>query len=89
MDLTNYTLNWVWEVIDEVLVNYPNVCKCERCRYDIAAFAANRLPPSYAVSESGYVYTKTRILSQQKKADVLAEVIKAIDIVSKNPSHSI
>ena len=88
MELTNYTLEWVWEVIDEVLAEYPNLCKCDRCRYDIAAFAANRLPPSYIVSKNGYVYTKTKILSQQKKADVLAEVIKAIDIVSKNPSHS-
>jgi len=87
LEITNYTLKWVWEVIDEVLADYPNQCKCERCLYDIAAFAANRLQPSYIVSESGYVYTKTKILSQQKKADVLAEVIKAIEIVSKNPSH--
>jgi competence protein ComFB len=89
LELTNYTLNWIWEVIEEVLADYPDFCKCDRCRYDIAAFAANRLPPTYVVSENGYVYTKTNILSQQKKTDILAEVVKAIEIVSKNPSHSI
>ena len=42
-ELINYTLKWVWEVMDEVLPQYPDICKCERCRHDIAAFAATGL----------------------------------------------
>jgi competence protein ComFB len=73
--------------MDEVLPKYPDICKCERCRYDIAAFAANRLTPFYVVSRNGYIFAKTKLLSQQSRADILAEVIKAIEIVSKNPHH--
>jgi len=87
LELINYTINWIWEVMDEVLPKYPDVCQCERCRYDMAALAANNLKTGYVVSHNGYVYTKTKILSQQNKADILSEVIKAINTVSKNPHH--
>ncbi|MDD2432770.1 MAG: late competence development ComFB family protein [Clostridia bacterium] len=87
MELINYTLKWVWEVMDEVLPQYPDICKCERCRHDIAAFAANRLAPFYAVSRQGSVITKTKLLSQQSRAEILAEVIKAIETVNKNPHY--
>lgn len=87
MKLINYTLEWIWEILDEVLPTYTNICKCEHCRYDMAAFAANRLPPRYVVSRSGYIFTKTRLNSQQGRTEILAEVIKAIEMVSKNPHH--
>lgn len=87
MELINYTLKWIWEVMDEVLPNYPDLCKCERCRNDIAALAANRLLPLYVVSRHGYIFAKTKLLSQQSQADILAEVIKAIDKVGHNPHH--
>jgi len=87
LELVNFTIQWIWEVMEEVLPKYPNICKCERCRYDIVALAANRLPPLYVVSRNGYVFTKTKLLSQQSRTDFLAEIIKAIDIVSKNPRH--
>lgn len=73
--------------MDEVLPQYPDICKCERCRHDIAAFAANRLASFYAVSRQGYVITKTKLLSQQSRAEILAEVIKAIETVNKNPHY--
>lgn len=87
MELINYMLKWIWEVMDEILPQYPDICKCERCRQDIAALAANRLVPLYVVSRQGYIFTKTKLLSQQSQADILAEVIKAIEIVSGNPHH--
>lgn len=87
MDLLNYTSVWVWEVLDKVLEEKPDVCKCERCRHDMAAMALNRLKPNYVVSEHGRVYAKTKMLSLQVRVDVLTEVTKAVDHVSKNPHH--
>lgn len=87
MELINYSLKWVWEVLDKLLMERPDICQCERCRYDIAALAANRLKPNYVVGESGYVYTKMKMLSQQNYMDVVTEVVKAIEQVSKNPHH--
>ncbi|MCR4442212.1 MAG: late competence development ComFB family protein [Peptococcaceae bacterium] len=83
----NYTLIWVWDVLDEMLAQRPEICRCEKCRYDMACLALNRLKPHYAVSKHGSVYTRTKMLSQQHQATVLTEVIRAIEQVSKNPHH--
>mgnify|MGYP001224341974 CR=1 FL=1 len=88
MELVNYTLEWVWEVLDEVLNEREDICKCEKCRYDMACMALNRLRSNYAVSESGKIITKTKMLSVQEKTNVLTEVLKAVEAVSKNPHHN-
>jgi len=87
MELINYTLSWVWETLDEVLKKRPDVCSCERCRYDMACLAANRLKPNYVISQHGQIYTKIKMLSQQIPTDILTEVVKAVEQVSQNPHH--
>lgn len=87
MELVNHTLLWVWETLDLVLAERPQVCQCERCRYDMACMALNRLKPNYVVSKHGTVYAKTKMLSQQIRTDVLTEVVRAVEKVSKNPHH--
>jgi hypothetical protein len=51
------------------------------------AMALNRLKPNYVVSQHGSVYTKIKMLEQQQNTDVIAEVVKAMEQVSKNPRH--
>lgn len=87
MELVNYTLNNVWEILDEVLSKREDICKCEQCRYDIACMAVNRLKPNYVVNKHGGVYAKIKMLSQQNRTDILTEVIKAVEKVSTNPHH--
>ena len=87
MELINYTLKWVWESVDKVLQENPDVCSCEQCRHDIACMAVNRLKPTYVVSQHGQVYAKIKMLSQQMPTDILTEVVKAMEQVSKNPHH--
>jgi len=87
MELVNYTLIWVWEALDEVLNKRPDICSCEKCRFDMACLAVNRLKPNYVVSKHGQVYARSKTLCQQNNTDVLTEVLKAIEQVSKNPHH--
>lgn len=87
MELINYTLKWVWDVLDEVLKERDDICKCESCRFDIACMAVNRLKPNYVISEHGKVYAKIKMLSYQSRTDVLTEVVKAVEKVSENPHH--
>ena len=47
----------------------------------------NNLKPLYFTSEKGEVYNKLNELEIQFGADVLRELIKAIEIVSKKPHH--
>lgn len=87
MKLHNYTKDWVCDTLDEVLKDRPHICDCQQCRYDMAAMALNRLKPHYVVNRHGSVYAKSKMLGQQHRTDVLAEVIKAVEHVSKNPHH--
>lgn len=79
----------VREFLDELLEKYPNVCKCEKCKLDITAFALNRLPPKYTTTNLGQVYTKSSILDSQYRADIISAVALGIKSVKNNPRHSI
>lgn len=87
MELKNYMEVLVFDVMDEVLQNKPDICDCKRCKLDIAAKALNSLPAKYVVSQHGEVYTKSSVLEQQSKTDVLSKVVAAIEHVKKNPHH--
>ncbi|MDF9409248.1 MAG: Late competence development protein ComFB [Pelotomaculum sp. PtaB.Bin013] len=77
----------VRETIDDILRNYQEICKCERCKLDMAAIALNKLSPSYVVTAEGEVLLRVGSLKQQNKVDIIRVVTEAIDIVSKKPHH--
>jgi len=64
-----------------------NCCKCQACLMDIAAYALNRLPSKYIVTREGEVYSRLLELEQQFETDVIIAIMKAIEVVSKNPRH--
>ena len=35
-----------------------NCCTCTKCKYELAAYVLNRIPPKYADSEKGSLYTR-------------------------------
>lgn len=86
-NIKNYMEGVVFDVIDEVLDDIK-MCKCDKCILDIAAIALNDLPPKYTVTEKGELYLKINILKQQFEVDIISAVIKAADIVKRNPRHS-
>lgn len=67
--------------------NTLNCCQCEICRNDIIACALNLLPPKYVVLEKGSVYSKNYILKNRMMSDIMAALVKAAEIVNKNPRH--
>ena len=73
--------------LSKVLKSYTDICKCDKCIQDIKAIALNNLKPKYVVTEKGMIYTKTNERAVQFEVDVTRELIKAIEIVSKNPKH--
>ncbi|NLX02182.1 MAG: late competence development ComFB family protein [Syntrophomonadaceae bacterium] len=48
MKVINVVESMVWEAMDSVLDQKPGICRCEKCRADIAAYALNQLNPHYA-----------------------------------------
>lgn len=87
MEVYNYMEYIVHDALEDILKSRQDVCKCERCRLDMQAWALNRLPPKYVVTEKGRVFTKLQEVEVQFRADVLREVTRAVSQISKNPSH--
>jgi len=78
------------EVLDIYLDGYidsAGVCKCPNCRADIKAYTLNSLPPRYVVTTKGDIFVRVSAMSLQAQADILGAVMKAIDVISKNPRH--
>jgi competence protein ComFB len=84
--LKNYVEELVSNTLDK-LSKEGDFCTCPRCRLDIMAYALNHIPPKYAVTQLGEVYTKISYLEQQLEVDVTIALVEAIKIVSKNLRH--
>lgn len=87
MHLHNTMEKAVFNIIDRVLSKKEDVCKCEKCKLDIIAIALNNLPPKYVVTEKGHLYSKVNEMEIQFEADIVKELVKAIETVSKSPQH--
>ena len=89
-DLENITEELVFEQIHTIIESgEAQVPDDPQCILDIAAIALNRLPPKYAVCFLDKVNPRNdrleELIDLGNKAR--AEVLRAIDIVIKNPRH--
>ncbi|NLO96479.1 MAG: late competence development ComFB family protein [Peptococcaceae bacterium] len=86
-ELKNFSEVMVKKALEEYLASNKIPCQCERCIADITAFALNRLPPRYYVSEKGEILTNYEAQLFPDRARVMTEVILATQIVAAAPSH--
>jgi competence protein ComFB len=77
----------VQDELEILLAERENICKCQKCKYDMMVMALNRLPPQYVITNRGRLYTKLTEQEAQFKADVVKELTKSILKVSRNPQH--
>ncbi len=87
MEMQNYMEILMWQRLDDILDAHPGICRCEKCRYDIAALAMNFLPPRYVVTDRGQIYTKIKALEQQFTIDIVSAITHAVKVVSSTPQH--
>jgi len=87
MGIHNYMENIVEEVLNDILSEREDICKCEKCKLDMKTWALNRLPPKYVVTQKGRVYTKLQEISIQFKTDVTREVTRAVEQIRSKPQH--
>lgn len=85
----NYMEDIVEHLLPTVMGKYKNICKCEKCIEDIKAVALNKLKPLYVVTAEGSVFLKINETNVQFTTDVINELIRAIEIVAKNPKHNL
>lgn len=87
MKLKNLMEYEVHRTIENLLKNRTDICTCDKCKLDMEAIALNNLKPKYVVTEKGSILAKVDTLSYQYDADILMEVMKAINKVGENPHH--
>lgn len=87
MELHNYMEDAVRGVLDNILSERSDLCKCDKCRLDMLAWALNRLPSKYVVTPKGRVYTKLEEINIQFKTDIIREAARAVEHVKNNPLH--
>jgi competence protein ComFB len=83
MELKNSVESIVDSLVDELLRSKHNICKCEKCLLDMKAYALNRLPPKYIVSERGLIHSEIEnVKDYQFNADIIRIISESIDIIS-------
>jgi competence protein ComFB len=85
--LTNYMEDAVRSVLEEMICDeaYQNLTMDPKLKLDVMAYALNRLPAKYVVSDRGHLYTRVQELRQQFKTDIVVELTKAIQHVLAHP----
>ncbi|MFH0790289.1 MAG: late competence development ComFB family protein [Candidatus Omnitrophota bacterium] len=86
-EILNYMETIAEDILEELLADRQDICKCKKCKLDILVWALNRLPPKYVVTDKGRLYTKLKEQETQFHTDVIKELTKAIIQISKNPQH--
>ena len=87
MKIYNYMEQIVKDMLDNLISERPDICKCQKCKFDMMAWALNRLPPRYVISDKGIIFTKLQEVEIQFRADVIRELTKAMALIGKNPQH--
>lgn len=87
--------NSMEEVVDrlltELIQNQPNLfqCVCSQCMDDMRAYALNHLPPRYYSRSSGQAFSHFTNHETQSQADIMAQVVLAVQKVQANPWHTL
>lgn len=63
-----------------------DICKCQDCVLDMAAYALNNISPKYRVSLMGTLYAHNLKNTEYSK-EVNKTVVESIKKIAKNPAH--
>ncbi|MEG0692616.1 MAG: late competence development ComFB family protein [Oscillospiraceae bacterium] len=86
----NYTEVIVDYLINDLILNEEKnffACTCDACMDNIRAITLNALKPFYITCKVGEVFGDFQSKEIQNRVDVLTEVVRAKEIVAKNPHH--
>lgn len=86
--LRNIMEDYVIVTLDHMM-DRLDVCKCDKCRLDIASYALNRLPSKYVATTQGELMTKLCEFDNQFETQVMTAITTAAEVVKKNPRHNL
>lgn len=83
----NYIEKIVREELKKLYETDKTLCKCDKCFQDIMTLTLNNLPPMYVSSDVGHIMTMYNLTKDQLQAQVMVELLKAVEQVKKSPKH--
>ena len=84
--LVNEAESLVLAELETQIARTPGLCTCQDCVLDMAAFALNKVKPSYRVSLMGSVYARAGARADYAR-EITQAVKEAVEKVRANPSH--
>ncbi len=83
----NYIEKIVREELHKLYERDETLCHCDNCYQDIMTLTLNNLPAMYVATDVGHIMTMFNLSRDQLQAQVLVELLKAIERVKRNPRH--
>lgn len=79
----------VFEKVKSAINNDADMCKCNKCFYDVCAIVLNNIgSPRYGTSQQGALMSKVAsTMNIELIGVVLVEIYKAINLVKIKPAH--
>jgi len=87
VEINNIMEEFVFKHLDKMMNSDENICKCEKCRMDVAMLALNNLNPHYVSTDKGNIYTNISLYEKSNEIDIMCALGRAIKIVGDNPQH--
>lgn len=75
----------VEEMLDKNWTGLDLPCKCDQCKNDVYAITLNNVQPRYVSKDKGIAFVKAQYFDKQQETNLLIQMTKAADMVSKNP----
>jgi competence protein ComFB len=88
MEVKNVMEEFVFKHLDKMINSDDKICKCEKCRIDVAMLALNNLKPHYVATDKGNIYTNISLYDKNNEVDILCAIGRSIKIVGNNPRHT-
>jgi len=84
--LVNEAEDLVLDELEAQMTRTPGVCTCQDCVVDMAAYALNKVRPTYRASLMGSVYARAAVRPDYSR-EISQAVREAIEKIKANPSH--
>ena len=69
------------------LIKTMEMCQCQICYMDTCAIALNHIKPLYITTSKGRLLSTLSTANYGYQAELVAEVVKALEQVKKSPKH--
>ena len=69
------------------MMNYMDMCTCQKCISDACALVLNQLIPQYVTTRKGELLTQLPEMSLSNHIDLTVKVVHALRMVKDSPQH--